>query len=256
VVAARKGTDKVNKAARRPHVKIVRTEWLVECLVQWKRLKEGSFLLDVDRPDQSRILVDENGEAITSSEGEEFNALLEESNANNLDSEDGAETDDMDEAPPTEPITPLPKEMSPEAEKAMYEEFEDFLGSDNESGTESDASESGAPSTTSTPGKRKRKRNTDSANSTDAEDSDASANGGSKLQRRKKQAMERTTSLTNVTSADKSSGLPSPDTTGPEEDKEAGAEAVEGNETDDLDDAALEAEMMAELEKESDVDEG
>jgi len=76
------------------------------------------------------------------------------------------------------------------------------------------------------------------------------------LQRRKKQAMERTTSLTNVTSADKSSGLPSPDTTGPEEDKEAGAEAVEGNETDDLDDAALEAEMMAELEKESDADEG
>lgn len=230
-------------------------QWLVESLAQWKQVDEKPYLLDVDRSQQSGVPSDdpENGVGASSSEDDRAITGDELEDAYGDEDGDGAETDDTDA--PAELTAPL-QPLSPEDEKAMYDDLKEFLGSDDESDTESDGSDSSIPSTNSTPGKRKRKRNTDSANSTDAEDSDASVTDGvgSMLQRRKKQAMERTTSLTNVTSAEKSSGLPSPDATGPEEGQEAVREPVEGNESDDFDDAALEAEMMAELEKESDID--
>jgi len=58
--------------------------------------------------------------------------------------------------------------------------------------------------------------------------------------------------LNNVVTADKSSGLPSPDTTGPDEGQ--GDEDNGNGFMEDIDDdsAALEAELMAEFERESD----
>jgi RNA polymerase II subunit A-like phosphatase len=99
-----------------------------------------------------------------------------------------------------------------------------------------------------------------------SEDSDASSTSTSRLQRRKKRTLERVTSLTNVVTADKSSGLPSPETTGPEEDNSLPYEELgedmedkivkpEGHDIAEEDhdyDDGLEAEMLAEFEKNDD----
>lgn len=63
--------------------------------------------------------------------------------------------------------------------------------------------------------------------------------------------MERVSSLTNVLTADKSSGLPSPETTGPEEEQGEEGDVVKpaGLDLGDEDyDDALEAEMLAQFE--------
>ena len=93
---------------------------------------------------------------------------------------------------------------------------------------------------------RKRKReDTDSVGGSDAEDSDASVNGLTRLQRKKKRALERTTGLANVAMAEKSSGLPSPDTTGPEE------EEAQEEEEDELG-----AAILAGFEDDGEIEEG
>ncbi|KAF2711698.1 hypothetical protein K504DRAFT_428361 [Pleomassaria siparia CBS 279.74] len=94
-------------------------------------------------------------------------------------------------------------------------------------------------------------------NVSEGDDSDSSITSTSRLQRRKKRTMERVTSLTNVLSADKSSGLPSPETTGPEEgqcEEEPKDTDPAGLAADDSDaDDGLEAEMMAAMNSDNDA---
>jgi RNA polymerase II subunit A-like phosphatase len=147
----------------------------------------------------------------------------------------------------------------------MEDEFQDFMD-DLSDDTEGENSNSDSESTRSdvnaqTDPKRqkmKRKRSTASADVSD-EESDASVSSTSRLQRRKKRTMERVTSLNNVVIADKSSGLPSPETTGPEEgqgegDEEKYIEPVDLAVNDSDADDGLEAEMMAQFEMSDDED--
>ena len=135
---------------------------------------------------------------------------------------------------------------------------------DSVSGSESSANGTKPPNSAPTR-KRKRKREGDiRADLADDDQGDQGASG-SRLQKRKKKAIERTTSLNNVTSAaDKSSGLPSPDATASDEGARAPAGASQGDEAveqkgaaeaaegaDDLEDDGLEAEMLAEFARES-----
>lgn len=163
-------------------------------------------------------------------------------------------------------------EMSNDDWAQLDDELADFMNATDSEASESDTdsvrSENSTASTATdlkqNGGKKKRKRtSTHSADGSEAENgaesdrSDSSVNSTtSRLQRRKKRTMERVTSLTNVVLAEsKSSGLPSPETTGPEEDQgdEVDGQVMEKNPEangaapdlqDDYDDG-LEAELLA-----------
>jgi RNA polymerase II subunit A-like phosphatase len=90
-------------------------------------------------------------------------------------------------------------------------------------------------------------RATDEAEDSSAPSAENAA--GSALQKRRKKASERTTGLANVTLPEKSSGLPSPEATGPDDEIEQvnGVDADDkGNDEDDGDDD-LEAMLWAEM---------
>lgn len=231
-------TAKVKKATRYPHISIVNAEWMLQCCTRWEHVDEGPYLIEVER-------------------GSPFE--------DDLDTDPGASDDGLDEESPLD--------MQQETWDDIDEEFRQFMDEDESDDTDvnsADGSDSeSVRSENSTKSdsrqiKRKRKR-TSSRDTSEAEDSDASSTSTSRLQRRKKRTIERVSSLTNVVSADKSSGLPSPETTGPEEDandmKDTNDTAGEletdpdpaGLAADDSDpendDDGLEAEMMAEFER-------
>jgi RNA polymerase II subunit A-like phosphatase len=231
-------TSKVRQAARYHKIQIVTVSWLLQCFTRWAHADEGPH----------KILVE--GEDHGPHDSLPFDDLEE--GAILTPSEDGGEDSVLpdENEPLLSPIGRNDVEWG-----TLDEEFDSFFGDLDEEDTEGDETdkESGAESdasTHSTSSRRgKRKRRTRSVDGT--EDSDGTSNGqlGSELQKRKKRALERTTGLANVSSADNPSGLPSPDTTGPEED--AGEKQhVNGDNTDDLDDD-FEREMMAEFERQS-----
>ncbi|ORY13302.1 hypothetical protein BCR34DRAFT_481242 [Clohesyomyces aquaticus] len=191
-------TTKVKRAARYPHIKIVNADWMFQCCTRWERVDETPYLIEVDAAERG---------------GSPFG---------NLEDEDIAVTGDEDGDNIDEAESPVQLDMSDEKWQSLGDEFQDFMdeSEDTDNGSDSDSesvhSEAGALAESKS-GKKKRKRTTGSTDVSDAEDSDASVNSTSRLQRRKKRVLERVTSLTNVVSADKSSGLPSPETTGPEE---------------------------------------
>ena len=127
--------------------------------------------------------------------------------------------------------------------------MEEDTDTEAEDGSESDVSNQSTSSR-----RRKRKRAISSVDGSDAEENDGGTSGDvvSDLQQRKKRALERSTGLANVTTADQSSGLPSPDTTGPEEDVEE-ATKVNGDDKDASDeDDAFTKEFMEAMESETD----
>lgn len=164
------------------------------------------------------------------------------------ESVNGTGDEEAEEAPHS-PVV----DVSDEVWAAVDDELAEFMDeSDTDAGSESDTdsvrSENSTVSDTKQT-KNKRKR-TNSTEVSEAEESDSSVNSTSRLQRRKKRTMERVTSLTNVVTAEKSSGLPSPETTGPEEElgedeeKVPEANGVALDLQEDYDDG-LEAELLA-----------
>lgn len=224
-------TSKVKKAARYPRIKIVNIDWMLHCCTQWVHADETPYLIEIDEADRAGSPFDDP----------------EDSDMGPPDKGNNGEND---------------AEITEETWQDMDAELEEFLNEpeteeEGDSEAESVRSDSTAQ-TDSKPIKRKRKRDSEIADESGTE-SDASVTSTSKLQMRKKRTIERVSSLTNVVSADKSSGLPSPETTGPEE--EAGDNDgpvvepvgidIEDNDYDD----ELEAELLAEFEKnDSDVE--
>ena len=234
-------THKVRVAAKHPRIKIVTPSWLTECFSRWRRVDERPHLIEVERDDH--IVQDslpfeelEDGVVLSESEdtgGEEGVPILP----------DDFEDEGADVAGQEEERSPI--DCTDEQWMAMNDELQDFLdeddtSDDNISVTSEDLRDMPTEERQEYLKSRKRKReDTDSAGGSDAEDSDVSVNGLTRLQRKKKRALERTTGLTNVAMAEKSSGLPSPDTTGPEEeeapeedDDELGAAILAGFEDD------------------------
>ncbi|KAH7091031.1 hypothetical protein FB567DRAFT_625630 [Paraphoma chrysanthemicola] len=222
-------TTKVKQAARYQHIKIVNPEWMFQCCTRWEHVDETSYIIPIDAAERG-------GSPFGELEDESIGATGDE------EAEERAES-------------PVELDLTADTWASVDDELADFL---NETDTDEDNNESDSDSVrsdTSTAeeakhNKRKRKRSTKSADVSEAEESDGSATSVSKLQRRKKRTMERVTSLTNVVTADKSSGLPSPETTGPEEDqgdeeeKALPTNGVAPDMQDDNDDA-LEAELLA-----------
>jgi len=216
-------TSKVRQAAKHPNIKIVAVSWLMECFSRWRRVSETPHLIEVERDhhgSQESLPFDELEDGVVLSESESTGA------------EDGAvallddvedEGDDFDDDDMNEDDKPP---ILTEDWNAMNAELDAFLDeSDSDEGGQSDASthsnRSGRSKRSSSRPRKRKREGTESADASDAEMTDASVKGdGSELQKRKKRALERTTGLTNVAVADKSSGLPSPDTTGPEEENQ------------------------------------
>ena len=251
-------TSKVRQAAKHSHIKIVTTQWLFDCFARWEKVDEAAYTLDVERGGHS------SRDALPF---EDLPDVLSSSASDDEGEDMGIGLDDEDFAPPPPPLeeNDSPIEMSDNQWSMINDELDEFLKSDGDEdeGFQSDVSMNSAQSNGAIPGtpsRRKRKRPTDSADASDAEveadgetESDASVNGiaGSKLEHRKKRARNRTSALNNATSArsDKSSGLPSPDTTGPEEGHGEKVAAVDEDE-EEIDDRALEQALMDEFERE------
>jgi RNA polymerase II subunit A-like phosphatase len=221
-------TTKVKQAARYQHIKIVNPEWMFQCCTRWEHMDETPYTIEIDPAERG---------------GSPFGELEDESIHTTGDEE------------PEDPAeSPVELELTADNWASVDDELADFLNEtdtddDQESDSDSVRSDNSTASDTRQI-KKKRKRGTNSTDVSEAEESDSSVASASKLQRRKKRTMERVTSLTNVLTADRSSGLPSPETTGPEEGqgddekKRPETNSVAQDLQDDYDDG-LEAELLA-----------
>jgi RNA polymerase II subunit A-like phosphatase len=198
---------------------------MLQCCARWEHVDETPYLIEVDPAERGGSPFEE------------------------LEDTDPGEEDGVDE---------VQIDVSEAKWDDIDDEFQAFMDESDETDDASSDSESvrSEPSmiSESKPAKRKRKRTTESADGSEAEDSDASTSSTSRLQRRKKRTMERVSSLTNVVTAEKSSGLPSPETTGPEEDtgeleKDPDPAGLAAEDSDPEEDDGLEAEMLAEFER-------
>jgi RNA polymerase II subunit A-like phosphatase len=217
-------TSKVKQAARYPQIMVVNPEWMFQCCTKWEHVDEGPYLIESDPAERGGSPGPDPEDESINGEGEA----------------DGA---------PQSPVV----DMSEETWAELDDELADFMNeTDTDGGSESEADSVRSENSTASEAKRtktKRKR-TNSTDVSETEESDSNANSTSQLQRRKKRTMERVTSLATVVTVEKSSGLPSPETTGPEEgqgeDDETVPEAngVAPDLQDDYDDG-LEAELLA-----------
>lgn len=190
-------TSKVKHAARYQHIKIVNPEWMFQCCTRWEHVDETPYLIEVDPAERGGSPFGESEDGSMGATGDEETGEGAESPVE-LDHIDASSWNNIDD------------------------ELNEWLeaSSDDDEGLNSDSDSAHSDNSTILEGKqarKKRKRDTRSTDVSEAEESDASVTSTSKLQRRKKRTLERVTSLTNVITADKSSGLLSPDTTGPEE---------------------------------------
>lgn len=220
-------TTKVKKAARYEQIKIVNPEWMFQCCSRWEHVDETPYLIEVDAAERGGSPFEDDS----------------------MDASGDEEADDLADSPVTLNLTA-------DNWNSVDDELAEFMDDDDTDGEQPSGSDSerSDDSTASTSSKKQTKRKRTNGNTTDgseAEESDSSVTSTSRLQRRKKRTMERVTSLTNVVTAEKSSGLPTPEATGTEavalvgEDKEGAEErGVAADVQDDYDDG-LEAELLA-----------
>ncbi|KAI6088337.1 hypothetical protein F4821DRAFT_234327 [Hypoxylon rubiginosum] len=271
ISSSRPRTQKVRQAARIPSIKIVNQSWLFDSIVQWEKLDETPYLIEVhpaDRtagtpvegegsPTRPRITIVNSGRQLYDDD------LNEE--AEDGDGEHSGEDDDEDDED-DERYNAMPDfedgERSPVEDLEGMEwgdldkELEEFIGSDmDDSDFESTQGTDlgGGTDTESEAPDRKRKRN-------EVEDEAT----GSVLSKKQRIAKARTTGLRNVRNATdeedpEGSGLPTPINTNDEEDggrEAAKVAAVDGADDEDEEDedddgfADLEAELEAELQAE------
>lgn len=247
-------TSKVRQAARHPNIKIVATSWLLECFVQWVAAPEGPHAIKVESDEH------DPHDSLPFEELEEASMLTPSEDGGGDDAILPSEVEEADE----EPNSPVLDILENVEWGDLEDEMKDFYDSEdeteaddddegNDEGMESDASgKSGRSSQSTSSRKSKRKRTTPSING----DYEEAGESTSALQKRRKMAAERTTGLANVETLENPSGLPSPDTTGPEEDAGEKAKSVsngaDGEVSDDDDD--FEQAMMAEFDKDSDAE--
>jgi len=261
IASPERRTAKVRQAAKKGgRISIVHTGWLFACFSQWVKVDEGPFRIHSDAPTNGTAGLPgsfEDKEAGTLSSSDEEAALTENEADNDLGNgvEDGTrsvsgiDTDDEEMAKyaphmddkDTSPIEGQVEDDWDDIDNEFAEFLEDEDIDPNESETESESGNRSDSSTTSTPSGQKRKREEEAAADVPASDPE-----GSRLQKRKKEALGRTTSLTNMATAGTGDGNIS---------------AVDAPETDDLDgideeddddDADLEAALAAEMEKDDD----
>ena len=265
VASADRRTAKVKQAARKgKRIAIVGRGWLDACFQQWKRVDESPYHVHTDVHNQ-------NANAMAIGLPDSFDSEAKDYGLLSSSDDEAARTETEDEAPTpngrdaallVDTDTDVEEQLqqyqpslarvdsSPtEAEAnddwdALQGELDDFLGSEAEdlSDTESIISETAGLKPLPARIKRKFGDFTAEANGGSSGD-ETDGDEGSRLQKRKKEALARTSSLTNVAvAAAKTSALASTD-------RDPGGGAVVDSDDDDL-----EAALAAEMEKQSEED--
>lgn len=193
-----KRTAKVRKAAQHSRIKIVNAAWLYNSVNQWRVLDETPYIIPFtadtieDRLDHDNAGLEELLEGtLSAAEEDEADVPTTDLRLNTIGLENAAAQDTLDSAV---------ADFTHDDWEDMRAEFED-LSSDSEDGKSTDGESAIAnASQESKNDSKKRKRETTSATATDGEESDAGQEviSGSALQRRKKKALARTTSLNAV----------------------------------------------------------
>ncbi|KAL2865763.1 protein-serine/threonine phosphatase [Aspergillus lucknowensis] len=261
LVAGRNRTAKVREATRYPRVKIVTTQWLLDCLTQWKRLDEEPYLLPVHPDDRGQPISPSSKEMAESSW---LSSSDEDTGDSWTDNEDTSElNEDFLKSSGFTEISQIGYDQDQQA--AIHEELKEFLGSDDESESDSEASwaeRDEAPPTVS-PKKRKREDGADDESDTSNSDTQTEPGDvpGSRLSQRIKRSYERSTGLKKVatatgtapgTGANTATDVETPDISFPETDEEAAASRKpEASYPEDPveDDDELEREMLAAFEE-------
>ncbi|KXT01669.1 hypothetical protein AC578_2789 [Pseudocercospora eumusae] len=254
IASPERRTAKVRQAAKKSgRIAIVSQHWLHACFAQWKKVEENPYRIHSDAPANGTAGLPDSfeGHEYQLSESDEDAAQTEDEtdadtpngNANGLtldiptdvdtDSEEWlkhAPTLDRQDSSPTQEEAP-DKWDDYDAEFEEYMDGED-LDTDAEDSQSDRTDDAGNPETP--PGHRKRKSgDRDIENESDAE--------GSRLQKRKKEAIERTSSLTNLVKQDGTTLT-------------ATGDDAEADNDDDEDDLDLEAALAAEMERQSSED--
>ncbi|KAJ5674026.1 hypothetical protein N7462_009465 [Penicillium macrosclerotiorum] len=246
LVAGRNRTAKVREATRWPNIRIVTSQWLSDCLVSWKHLDEEPYLLPVHPDDRGEPLSPGSRELAESSW---LSSSDEASGSLWTDDEGVVQEDDFRSAGLNE-TSPIGYDEDEQA--AVHDELREFLGSDDESESDTDAlgDESAAAGK-----KRKRGENNGGDSEEDSADDDGDDdNQGSRLSQRIKRSYERSTGLREVATAGSGSEM-SAGAEGEEMDAETDANHSPNDgypEDPDDDDDELEREMLAAFEDRND----
>ncbi|KAG9899597.1 hypothetical protein KCU94_g8978, partial [Aureobasidium melanogenum] len=253
-------TAKVRQAAKRSDkIKIVSQDWLFACLVQWRKVDEAPFRLHADLENEPNEPAangqgspfdgpDQKAQLLSSSDEEA--AVTEEEDVAETDGT-GNDTDAQEQAELERHMPSLPREassMETSADIADWDaELEEFLDGELDSESEASNNQSDTDDTESLRSSaRKRKREEDGQSTDNDDESDSSQMGSSRLERRKRKALARTTSLVSVSAVDDGQRVKAEaQTSAPQQDTPANI--VE--EDDDLE-AQMEAEMLRQAEEE------
>jgi RNA polymerase II subunit A-like phosphatase len=220
-------TSKVRQAAMHPNIFIVDKSWLAECFSKWHRVPEKPYIISVEpdaRPvdplpnigptemdidtenaadtnnvamavDVPEVSSDEDEEEAGENFVEEFLPAEEGPNLDNIDFDDLMEE--------------FENESFSEIESLDDDEGDDAENEDDKDGASSTKSNSSEKSGSSKKGRKRKRKHSDTASASSADSSGTDASGAeqaawkaeSDLQRRKKRAFERTSSLTKVQNA-------------------------------------------------------
>lgn len=243
VSANRTRTQKVRQATRYPLIKIVNQQWLADSMSRWEKVDETPYLIDIPREDRSaRIEHYDDAQSVEDSSGNDFD-----SDEDAILDEDDAEGDAPEALQDGKsPIDGLESVNWGDVDA----ELEEFMASGDDTGDDSDNDSVGSAasdnSQTSTASIRQHKRkhpSTDTEGETDEE--------GSTLFKKKRLARSRTTGLKTVKTPNSvsESSLPTPERTAAEDDDVAGDTLEATTDENPSFDDDLEAEMLAEFEK-------
>ena len=234
VIAARAGTAKVNKARKLSNVKIVGTGWLFDSIQQWRKLDESSYYLEGFG--KQKLASSENGDLMNPADinSQDLGLSSSEEDASGFDTSDERpnKRPKLDTSMPDGEVEEEFDEYSPtsvaEVDWASADaEVAEFLGSDAESGSDTESVASSLSYREKRAAKRRR----------DEEEDVGEVDGGSKRSR---------SSYLNVvanTSSDRGSATPrrspSEETIGREQARKKAEERKKQAEEEDSDDELL-----------------
>ncbi|KAI5363847.1 putative BRCT domain, FCP1 domain, HAD superfamily, BRCT domain superfamily, CTD phosphatase Fcp1 [Septoria linicola] len=242
-------TAKVRQAAKKPRIAIVSQHWLHACFAQWKSVDVNPYRIHSDAPANGNGALPESfdDKAYNVSSSDDDSALTEDEtdggktpNGNGLTLDIDTDDEELLKYAPSldrQDSSPVDGEH-PDDWDALDDELEAFMaesGDDDDSQSDTESIKSG----TSTPASAKKRKQAE-------RESDGESEEGSRLQKRKKQAIERTTSLTNLVVHSNGSTPAAEGKAEPE---------VDGTEGLDEGDDDLEAALAAEMERQSEEDE-
>ncbi|KAK3709941.1 CTD phosphatase Fcp1 [Vermiconidia calcicola] len=265
IASPERRTAKVRQAAKKGgKISIVTQAWLLACFSQWRKVDEDPYRIHSDAPFNGAAQLPDSFEAkedVALSSSDEEAALTEDELDTDTTTPNGtgrlpavitqADAANLENILPSisrSDSSPT-EEESPDYWADINDELDAFLGSDADDDSEAESVQSDSTDRLKTPpSARKRKRDAEHESGEDADE----GSEGSRLQKRKKEALGRTSSLTMMANPPSSNGsTPAVATEDP-----GGGARVGAADVDEVDeDGDLEAMLAAEMERESDDEE-